>query len=119
MSLFKKYHKDTKISYLGSVNSVDELPADAEVGSILYNRATGLNYLFIKGSWSALNIDLFESTSVFKPRSEKEIDWDNNVKPFLDYVGGAYDLKDKWVLIKNLIKGQSLSKSNSRFLILS
>jgi len=35
MSLFKKYHKDTKISYLGSVNSVDELPADAEVGSIL------------------------------------------------------------------------------------
>jgi len=122
MSLYKKYS-----NLLGSVvgqmlmgdvlPSLQDAPTGISTGSIFLTQDTNSLYIYNGSAWELLSQQDYVDITIPPKYTKEELDYINNIKPFLSYVKGE-DTKDTTDLIRKILIGNRRSES-SRFLLFS
>lgn len=122
MSLYKKYthvpvYSDGHLTMMGVLPTSNDIPVESPLGSIYLVQDTGALVINAGAEWQLLSDMSYVDVSIPPQHTEEELDYINNVKPFIEFVGGTA-VKDKIDLVRGLLKVKKRSES-SRFNLLS
>ena len=120
MSLYKKYTNllgSFGQMFMGGVlPSLQDAPTGISTGSIFLTQDTNSLYIYNGNAWELLSQQDYVDTTI-PPYTKVELDYINNIKPFLSYVKGE-DTEDTTDLVRKILRCNRRSES-SRFLLFS
>lgn len=101
----------------GVLPSIQDAPAGISMGSIFLTQDTNSLYIYNGNAWELLSQQAYVDITIPPKHTKAELDYINNVKPFLSYVRGE-DTEDTTDLVRKILRGNRRSAS-SRFLLFS
>lgn len=121
MSLYKRYTNLFgslgQLLMRGVLPGIQDAPTSAPAGSIFLTQDTNSLYIYSENAWEFLSQRDYADTTIHPKHTKVELDYINNIKPFLSYVKGE-DTEDTTDLVRKILRCNRRSES-SRFLLFS